>query len=144
MPQIVIQHLKCSPGAAPQVVWKRDLCRVEDDLETRYLRARKATFEFRLTVLDKGAVDGVLWYFPFEYDRETMPDEADAAPLSQQDAPLPLSQVPRLPFLGRIFASSAPALWPFILGRPQPLSMPFASPHLVSTLLVILQSPAPL
>ncbi|KAI8466921.1 MAG: hypothetical protein J3K34DRAFT_524164 [Monoraphidium minutum] len=61
-------------GAASQgVVWRRRLADVDDDMESRYLRAARSTLEFSLDVPAMGAVEGVLWYFPFEDDKETVP-----------------------------------------------------------------------
>lgn len=46
---------------------------MDDDLETRQLRAAQAKMDFKLDVPGKGAVEGVLWYFPYQNDRETVP-----------------------------------------------------------------------
>ena len=85
MPSIVVQHVRVDRQGAAQCRWAYDLRDVTNDLETRYLTAKKSEYPFRLTVQDgdgqRGVVDGVLWYFPFEYDRETMPDETDAPTL---------------------------------------------------------------
>jgi structural maintenance of chromosomes flexible hinge domain-containing protein 1 len=71
LPNIVLRHALDS-----RVLWERKLMEVDDDLETRMLRAHKSEFTFSLTVPEKGTVNGVLYYFPYENDRETVPLEA--------------------------------------------------------------------
>ncbi|GBF97420.1 hypothetical protein Rsub_09586 [Raphidocelis subcapitata] len=85
LPDIVVELLgdgcgaPCAVGApldgalAQGVRWRSRLADVDDDLETRYLRAARATMEFTLSVQGMGVVEGVLWYFPFENDQETVP-----------------------------------------------------------------------
>ena len=51
---------------------------VEDDMQTRYIRSAKSTFEFKVDVQGVGEVEGVLRYHPFEYDHETYPVSLDA------------------------------------------------------------------
>lgn len=71
LPNIVLRHALDS-----RVLWERKLTEVDDDLETRMLRAHKSEFTFSLKVPEKGIVNGVLYYFPYENDRETVPVEA--------------------------------------------------------------------
>lgn len=71
LPNIVLRHAVDS-----RVLWERKLTEVDDDLETRMLRAHKDEFPFTLEVPEKGIVNGVLYYFPYENDRETIPLEA--------------------------------------------------------------------
>lgn len=70
LPAIVLQRM-----ADTSVVWERRLTEVEDDMETRMLRAQRAELTFMLQVPDKGFVSGVLHYFPYENDQETVPVE---------------------------------------------------------------------
>ncbi|PRW58303.1 Structural maintenance of chromosomes flexible hinge domain-containing 1 [Chlorella sorokiniana] len=58
-----------------RTVWQRRLAEVDDDMETRLLRAQQAELPFTLQVPDKGTVSGVLYYFPFQNDAETVPVE---------------------------------------------------------------------
>ncbi|KAG2443092.1 hypothetical protein HYH02_009506 [Chlamydomonas schloesseri] len=74
MPHIVVEYL-----VGGRCVWRRPLVEVDDDLETRYVRAAQARLEFSLDVPGKGAVEGVLWYFPFVNGAETVPTEQGAA-----------------------------------------------------------------
>lgn len=59
-----------------RIIWKRALVEVEDDMESRLLRAQKAEFPFTLDVPGKGVVSGIMYYFPFENERETVPMDA--------------------------------------------------------------------
>ena len=68
VPDIVIQH--AADGA---MAWEAHLVDVNDDTESLYLRAQQAQLPFSLTVPDHGVVAGVLWYFPFQNDQETLP-----------------------------------------------------------------------
>ena len=70
LPLIVLRH-----ALDARMLWERSLTEVDDDLETRMLRAHKAEFPFTLQVPDRGTVSGVLYYFPYENDRETLPVE---------------------------------------------------------------------
>lgn len=49
------------------------LRRIEDDMQTRYIRSMKSSFDFKVDVPGVGEVEGVLRYHPFEYDHETYP-----------------------------------------------------------------------
>ena len=71
LPCIALRH-----ASDARVLWQRSLVDVDDDLETRILRAHKSEFQFSLSVPDRGTVSGVLYYFPYENDRETVPLEA--------------------------------------------------------------------
>ncbi|KAL0055143.1 hypothetical protein WJX82_007626 [Trebouxia sp. C0006] len=68
VPDIVIQHNKEGDTA-----WEARLADVNDDTESLYLRAQQAQLQFTLSVPDHGTVSGVLWYFPFQNDMETLP-----------------------------------------------------------------------
>ena len=59
--------------------WATPLASIADDLESRYLTAAASEFRFTLAVPGKGDVAGVLWYFPYEGGRETLPGAAAAA-----------------------------------------------------------------
>ncbi|EFJ52379.1 hypothetical protein VOLCADRAFT_86759 [Volvox carteri f. nagariensis] len=74
MPTIIVEYLVGS-----QQVWRRALAEVDDDLESRYVRAAKARMEFEVDVPGKGTVEGVMWYFPFTDGAETVPRELGAA-----------------------------------------------------------------
>ena len=76
MPRIVVQHLRCTPTGIMSV-WSNNLRDVDTDLETQYLRNMRQEMRFRVDVPDRGTVEGMLWYFPFQYDHETLPDERD-------------------------------------------------------------------
>ena len=39
------------------------------------IQAQKAEFKFSLDIAGKGQVEGVLWYFPFENETESLPIE---------------------------------------------------------------------
>ncbi len=71
LPNIMLRHALDS-----RILWEKKLTEVDDDLETRMLRAHKSEFTFSLEVPEKGIVNGVLYYFPYENDRETVPIEA--------------------------------------------------------------------
>ena len=68
VPDIVIAHV-----AEGDPNWEAHLVDVNDDTESLYLKAQQAQMPFTLTVADHGVVSGVLWYFPFQNDRETLP-----------------------------------------------------------------------
>jgi hypothetical protein len=70
LPDIALQR-----SADSHLVWRRRLVEVEDDMETRMLRAQRAELPFTLAVADKGTVSGVLYYFPYENDAESVPLE---------------------------------------------------------------------
>lgn len=68
VPTIIIEHhAEGSPS------WEANLAEVNDDTESLYLQAQQAQLPFTLTVPDHGTVSGVLWYFPFRDDQETLP-----------------------------------------------------------------------
>ena len=68
IPSIIIEH--CTEGTP---VWEANLADVNDDTESLYLQAQQAQLAFTLTVPEHGTVSGVLWYFPFQHDQETLP-----------------------------------------------------------------------
>ena len=68
IPSIIIEHHTEGSDS-----WAADLADVNDDTESLYLQAQKAQLPFTLTVPEHGTVSGVLWYFPFEHDQETLP-----------------------------------------------------------------------
>lgn len=68
VPDIVIQHVMEGDDT-----WEARLVDVNDDTESLYLRAQQAQLQFTLAVPDHGTVSGVLWYFPFQNDNETLP-----------------------------------------------------------------------
>ena len=70
LPDIVIEH-----AVEGQPEWYAHLVDVDDDPESLYLRSQQAELQFSLTVPDHGVVSGVLWYFPYQDDTETMPLE---------------------------------------------------------------------
>ena len=83
LPEIVVRGI-----VAGKPAWECRLADVRHDLESRSLAATASEFEFVLQVPGKasagpeGVVAGVLRYFPFEGERETVPDavaDADAA-----------------------------------------------------------------
>ena len=49
------------------------LCDVEDDVMTTHLKSQRSEFSFSMEVPTRGRVDGVLYYFPFDSERETLP-----------------------------------------------------------------------
>jgi hypothetical protein len=49
------------------------------DLETQYLRAQRAEFRFTLAVPSRGNVEGVIFYYPYNMDAETVPDDSGLA-----------------------------------------------------------------
>lgn len=75
VPLITLRH-----AADTRLLWERRLTDVEDDFETQMLRGQKAELQFTLNVPDRGTVIGVLYYFPYENDRETVPREEGIAP----------------------------------------------------------------
>lgn len=70
LPDIVIEH-----AVEGQPEWSAHLVDVDDDPESLYLRSQQAELQFSLTVPDHGIVSGVLWYFPYQDDTETVPLE---------------------------------------------------------------------
>lgn len=68
LPDIVIEHI-----VEGQPAWYAHLVDVDDDPESLYLRAQQAQLLFTLIVPGHGTVSGVLWYFPYQGDAETMP-----------------------------------------------------------------------
>jgi hypothetical protein len=73
LPEVKILHM-----VSDRLAWAHSLVDVNDDMETRILRTQKAELPFALDVPGKGTVSGVLYYFPFENDVETMPLDDNA------------------------------------------------------------------
>ena len=88
IPSIVIEHHV--EGSIPQI-WEANLADVNDDTESLYLQAQQAQLPFTLTVPDHGTVHGVMWYFPFQNDQETLP--LGHHPMMQAAAPSHLTQL---------------------------------------------------
>nr|KAG5694801.1 hypothetical protein BaRGS_019178 [Batillaria attramentaria] len=57
----------------PKVI---DLRNIEDDMQTLFARSTAHTFEFKAIVDGSSAVEGLLRYHPFLFDRETYPSDA--------------------------------------------------------------------
>ncbi|KAK2859596.1 hypothetical protein Q5P01_004216 [Channa striata] len=68
--------LREKPPRCPRVINLRE---IDDDMQTLYINASAATFEFKAFTTpdrpDSGTVEGILRYHPFLYDRETYPKE---------------------------------------------------------------------
>ncbi|KAK9820414.1 hypothetical protein WJX72_010046 [[Myrmecia] bisecta] len=100
LPDISVQYI-----ADNQPVWQCQLVAVED-METQYLKAQRAEMSFSLQVPGKGTVSGVLWYFPFENERETLPSESAAwahlaaSSMTLTQIPPTLTQLPGATQLG--------------------------------------------
>ena len=58
---------------------RSNLKEVNLDLETQYLRAQRAEFRFTLAVPSRGNVEGVVFYYPYSMDTETVPDDSGLA-----------------------------------------------------------------
>ena len=86
IPSIIIEH-----HAEGSQVWEANLADVNDDTESLYLQAQQAQLPFTLTLPDHGTVHGVLWYFPFQNDQETLP--LGHHPMLQAAAPGNLTQL---------------------------------------------------
>jgi hypothetical protein len=56
---------------------------VSADMETQYLRAQQAEFRFTLHVPSRGHVEGVLFYYPYNMDTETVPDDSGFAKVAK-------------------------------------------------------------
>ncbi|XP_077868113.1 structural maintenance of chromosomes flexible hinge domain-containing protein 1-like, partial [Saccoglossus kowalevskii] len=59
-------------GKAPKSLNLRD---INDDMQTKYIRSSRDSFEFKAIVEGTGIVEGILRYHPFLYDRETFPSD---------------------------------------------------------------------
>lgn len=86
IPSIIIEH-----HAEGSASWEAHLADVNDDTESLYLQAQQAQLPFTLTVPEHGTVHGVLWYFPFQNDQETLP--LGHHPMLQAAAPGTLTQL---------------------------------------------------
>lgn len=57
-----------------------NLREVENDMQTLYINAAADTFEFKAYAeQNTGTVEGIIRYHPFLYDKETYPEDPDAA-----------------------------------------------------------------
>jgi len=70
LPLITLSH-----AADAKVLWERRLTDVGDDFESRILQGQRSELTFSLQVPQRGTVSGVLYYFPYENDKETVPTE---------------------------------------------------------------------
>ncbi|CAL1539296.1 unnamed protein product [Lymnaea stagnalis] len=50
-----------------------DLRKINDDMQSQYVRTSSSTFDFKAYVDGSTAVEGVIRYHPFRYDKETYP-----------------------------------------------------------------------
>jgi hypothetical protein len=74
LPDITVEAYRGST-----LLWRKPLASVDDDMESRFLRASRASFSFALKCPGReDPVEGVLWYFPYENDAETVPVDARA------------------------------------------------------------------
>ncbi|CAL8398762.1 unnamed protein product [Arctogadus glacialis] len=74
--------LQEKPPRCPRVVNLRE---VDNDMQTLYINSAADTFEFKACTPSGGAVDGVLRYHPFLYDRETYPQGPHTHPAPTED-----------------------------------------------------------
>ena len=73
-----------------------------------HLQAQKAELQFSYLVPDKGMVAGVLYYFPFENERENVPMEPIQNQLVDPAGPMVLTQHPSGTQLGVTQARNSP------------------------------------
>ena len=52
-----------------------ELHSIEDDMQTLFARSSVSMFEFKAVVDGSSAVEGMLRYHPFLFDRETFPSD---------------------------------------------------------------------
>ncbi|BFZ21319.1 hypothetical protein BsWGS_24357 [Bradybaena similaris] len=64
----VTMHIRGNPN--PKTV---DLRRINDDMQSLYAQTAAGTFDFKAYVDGSTAVEGIIRYHPFRYDRETYP-----------------------------------------------------------------------
>lgn len=72
------------------------------------LQAQKAELQFSCLVEGKGTVAGVLYYFPFENERENVPMEPVQNPLQDAPGALGLTQHPASTQLALTQARTSP------------------------------------
>uniref|UniRef100_A0A8D0A6M4 Structural maintenance of chromosomes flexible hinge domain containing 1 n=1 Tax=Sander lucioperca TaxID=283035 RepID=A0A8D0A6M4_SANLU len=84
LPNIDIQiTLREKPPRCPRAMNLRE---VENDMQTLYINAAADTFEFKAYAeQNTGTVEGIIRYHPFLYDKETYPEDPDAAQASLDD-----------------------------------------------------------
>lgn len=64
----VTMHVRGNPN--PKTI---DLRKIDDDMQSQYVRTSASTFEFKAYVDGSTAVEGIVRYHPFRYDKETYP-----------------------------------------------------------------------
>nr|XP_019942866.1 PREDICTED: structural maintenance of chromosomes flexible hinge domain-containing protein 1 [Paralichthys olivaceus] len=70
--------LREKPPKLPHVV---NLRKIDDDMQSLYIKAAADTFEFKATTgVNAGTVEGIIRYHPFLYDKETYPEDPLAPP----------------------------------------------------------------
>ncbi|XP_069368822.1 structural maintenance of chromosomes flexible hinge domain-containing protein 1 [Paralichthys olivaceus] len=70
--------LREKPPKLPRVV---NLRKIDDDMQSLYIKAAADTFEFKATTgVNAGTVEGIIRYHPFLYDKETYPEDPLAPP----------------------------------------------------------------
>ncbi|XP_034718465.1 structural maintenance of chromosomes flexible hinge domain-containing protein 1 isoform X1 [Etheostoma cragini] len=81
LPNIDIQiTMREKPPRCPRAINLRE---VENDMQTLYINTAADTFEFKAyTKQNTGTVEGIIRYHPFLYDKETYPEDPDAAQAS--------------------------------------------------------------
>ncbi|KAG7523924.1 structural maintenance of chromosomes flexible hinge domain-containing protein 1 [Solea senegalensis] len=83
LPKIDIQvNMQEKPPKFPRAINLRE---IDNDMQTLYINAAAATFEFKATTPDGGRVEGLIRYHPFLYDRETYPKDPDTVPGPQKE-----------------------------------------------------------
>lgn len=68
LPHIVVRRFMDT-----KLSWEHSLMSIDDDMETLILRGQKSELDFSMDVPGKGVISGVIYYFPYENDRETVP-----------------------------------------------------------------------
>ena len=80
-----------------RLLFKTTLAEIEDDSLSVHLKSQRAEFLFSLEVPQRGCVDGILYYFPFDSEKETMPSLAPGSgspsPQATQATQFDLTQV---------------------------------------------------
>ncbi|XP_068604361.1 structural maintenance of chromosomes flexible hinge domain-containing protein 1 [Brachionichthys hirsutus] len=78
----ILITLREKVSRCPRVLNLRE---VDDDMQSRYIKAAADTFEFNAATEDGGTVEGLIRYHPFLYDKETYPKEVEQAPCDEDD-----------------------------------------------------------
>ena len=77
-----------------RLIFKKNLYDVDDDSVSSHLKSQKDEFLFSLEVPERGCVDGILYYFPFDSEKETMPmSQGSPSPEATQTTQFDLTQV---------------------------------------------------